>query len=192
MDPIDFILRQKLSVKIMVAVLVMGIAIGFYWPFLYRPLESEVSILEPELAKLEAGLATSRQVINEMPRYKAEFERIKGELDLAIRQLPEKSEIPSLLESISDIGRASGLEFVLFRPQKEVPKEFYAEIPVDMVVQGKYRDVLTFFDQISRMPRIVNISNVVIGSPKDQGSGRVITTSCNATTYKFIEKEEAK
>ncbi|MEA2102298.1 MAG: type 4a pilus biogenesis protein PilO, partial [Thermodesulfobacteriota bacterium] len=100
---------------------------------------------------------------------------------------PDKSEIPSLLENISALGRASGLDFNLFRPKADVAKAFYAEIPVDIVVQGNYKDIVLFFDKVSKMPRIVNISDIVMGSPKKGTDGIIITTSCNATTYKFIE-----
>ncbi|HDM32718.1 MAG TPA: pilus assembly protein PilO, partial [Deltaproteobacteria bacterium] len=98
-----------------------------------------------------------------------------------------------LLENVSALGKASGLEFILFRPKKEVPKNFYAEIPVDIKVQGRYSDILNFFYKVSKMPRIVNISNIVMSSPrKTSGGGIILTTTCNATTYKFIEGAKKK
>jgi type IV pilus assembly protein PilO len=192
MDPIELILHQKLSVKLVALFVMMGLIIGLYWMFFFKDIRIEIGAMEPELAQLKADLATKNEIVKEMPRYKAEFERTKGELDIALKQLPEKSEIPALLQSISDVGKAAGLEFVLFRPQSEVPKDFYAEIPIDIVVQGRFRDMLAFFDQVSKIPRIVTISNVVMGSPKSEGSRTSVTTTCNATTYKFIEEAKAK
>jgi type IV pilus assembly protein PilO len=105
-----------------------------------------------------------------------------------LKQLPDKSEIPTLLENVSSLGTAAGLQFKLFKPMPEVSKNFYAEIPVDIQVDGKYRDVVSFFDNVSKMPRIVNIVNIIMDkSKKDPSGGTMVSTSCNAVTYKFIE-----
>ncbi|MCK7509135.1 MAG: type 4a pilus biogenesis protein PilO [Desulfobacterales bacterium] len=106
-----------------------------------------------------------------------------------MKQLPDKSEIPTLLENVSSLGTAAGLQFKLFKPMPEVPKNFYAEIPVDIQVEGKYRDIVTFFDNVSKMPRIVNIVNIIYQAPQkgSRSGGTMVSTSCKAVTYKFIE-----
>ncbi len=103
---------------------------------------------------------------------------------LVTRQLPEKEEIPSLLASISQSGKDSGLNFMLFQPKPEINKEFYAEIPVAMKVTGSYHSVATFFEKVSKLSRIVNITNIRI-TPDEKS--KTLTTSCTAVTYKFIE-----
>ena len=107
----------------------------------------------------------------------------------AMKALPEKEEIPSLLTSISRSGQDVGLEFLEFTPKAEVRKEFYAEIPVSIKVQGGYHDLAIFFDKVARLSRIVNIKNISMGRGK---GGQELNTSCTAVTYKFIEPAPKK
>lgn len=193
MNAVDSFLRQKTIVKSLVLAIILLGVIGVYWQFLYKPVVNEIHAMEPQLNRLKAELAAKRDIVQEKDRYESELEETRQKLIVALKQLPDKSEIPSLLETISALGKASGLEFLLFRPKSEVPKNFYAEIPVDIRIQGKYKDMVLFFDRVAKMPRIVNISNIVTGTPSRDAAGSIIlNTTCNATTYKFIEGEEAK
>jgi len=188
MNVIEILMRQKAIIKIAVLALILGIIVVVYWQFLYRPVMAEVKTLEPELTTLKQELSAKQAIVAERPKYEAELEQTRHELVLALKQLPDKSEIPSLLETISSLGKSSGLNFILFKPRPEVAKNFYAEIPVDIKVQGSYRDVVTFFDRVSKMPRIVNMSEIAMSGPKRESDGRTsVTTTCMATTYKFIE-----
>ena len=188
MNVIDILMRQKAIIKMVVLVLILGIIVAVYWQFLYRPVMSEVKTLEPELTTLKQELSAKQAIVAERPKYEAELEQTRHELVLALKQLPDKSEIPSLLENVSSLGKSSGLAFILFKPRPEVTKNFYAEIPVDIKVNGSYRDVITFFDRVSKMPRIVNMSEISMTGPKRESDGRTsVTTTCIATTYKFIE-----
>jgi len=188
MNVIEILMRQKAIVKLAVLALILVIIIAVYWQFFYRPVMAEVKTLEPELTTLKQELSAKQAIVAERPKYEAELEQTRHELVLALKQLPDKSEIPSLLETISSLGKSSGLDFILFKPRPEVTKNFYAEIPVDIKVQGNYRDVVTFFDRVSKMPRIVNMSEISMTAPKREPDGRTsVTTTCMATTYKFIE-----
>jgi type IV pilus assembly protein PilO len=185
---IDTLLRQKPFIKVLALIVILGAIIGLYWQFLYRPVQAEIAVIEPELNKLKAELAAKKEIVKEKERYIAELEQTRAKLYIALKQLPDKSEIPTLLENVSSLGTAAGLQFKLFKPMPEVSKNFYAEIPVDIQVDGKYRDVVSFFDNVSKMPRIVNIVNIIMDkSKKDPSGGTMVSTSCNAVTYKFIE-----
>jgi type IV pilus assembly protein PilO len=125
--------------------------------------------------------------------FKKKFKETEIKFKEALQLLPDKEEIPTLLTSISNMGAKSGLEFLLFQPQKEVPRNFYAEIPLKLEVTGPYHNVAIFFDQVSRLSRIVNISDVnmtQIKSAKYESDVVVLKTGCTATTYKFIEPKE--
>lgn len=190
---IDTLLRQKPLIKVLVLVLIVAAIIGLYWQFFYRPVQADIKAIEPELNQLKAELAAKREIVKEKDRYAAELEQTRAKLYMALKQLPDKSEIPSLLENVSSLGTAAGLQFKLFKPMPEIAKNFYAEIPVDIQVDGKYRDVVTFFDSVSKMPRIVNIVDIKMGTPKrDAGGSIVVSTGCKAVTYKFIEGAKAE
>ena len=187
MNFIDEFLKQKTIIKALALALVLVLIGGVYWKVFYSPLKEEIDSLEPQLNQLIVELNQKKAIVAQRARYEAELERTRQQLVLALKQLPDKSEIPSLLENVSALGKASGLDFQLFQPKPEVAKNFYAEIPVDIKVTGQYKDIVVFFDRVSKMPRIVNISNIVIGDPKTTGGATTLSTTCNATTYKFIE-----
>jgi len=193
MNIVDLLLRQKPAIKILALVLILGAILGVYWQFFYRPVVAEIRVIEPELNKLKAELSAKRDIVKEKPRYEAELEETRAKLHLALKQLPNKSEIPTLLENISALGNASGLQFKLFKPRGEVPKNFYAEIPVDIQIEGRYRDIITFFESVSKIPRIVNITNINMQNKqqKDTVQPALLATSCNAVTYKFLENAES-
>jgi type IV pilus assembly protein PilO len=193
MNIVDLLLRQKPAIKILALVLILGAILGVYWQFFYRPVVAEIDAIEPELNKLKAELSAKRDIVKEKPRYEAELEETRAKLHLALKQLPNKSEIPTLLENISALGNASGLQFKLFKPKAEVPKNFYAEIPVDIQIEGRYRDIVTFFESVSKMPRIVNITNINMQNKQQKDSVQpvLLATSCNAVTYKFLENAES-
>ena len=113
----------------------------------------------------------------------------EAQFKTAMRRLPDKQEIPSLLAGISKSGKEVGLEFLLFEPKPEKRKEFYAEIPVAMSIRGDYHNTAIFFDQVARLSRIVNIQNIQMGRGKSKDkTSRILTTKCTAVTYKFIDE----
>ncbi len=193
MNIIDILLRQKPIIKVLILVVIIGAILGIYWQVFYKPVLAEIRAIEPELNQLKSELAAKKVIVKEKARYLAELEQTRAKLYIALKQLPDKSEIPTLLENISSLGTAAGLQFKLFRPLPEVPKNFYADIPVDIQVEGKYRDIVTFFNNVSKMPRIVNILDISSGTPKkDPTGGTMVSTSCKAVTYKFIEGAKAE
>jgi type IV pilus assembly protein PilO len=90
---------------------------------------------------------------------------------------------------VSKSGQDAGLEFLLFQPKPEIAQDFYAEIPVAIQVVGNYHNVAVFFDQVSKMSRIVNIKDLTM---KPSSDGASLDTNCTAVTYKFIEQSKQK
>lgn len=154
----------------------------------FLPQRQKLSRLELELAATNAQLAEVKAKVAKLDGFKRDIAAAELEFKKALAMLPDKKEIPGLLSSISQAGSQSGLEFMLFKPRNEVPKQFYAEIPFELKVRGNYHDVARFFDQVSKLPRIVNISDLKMTKPEETGTGQyVVTAECLATTYKFLE-----
>ena len=154
----------------------------------YMPKYETIEKLGKDLAKLEKELKTAKKNAKDLKKFQKKMKDAEDQFKLVMKSLPEKEEIPSLLTSISDSGKESGLEFLLFKPKSEVKKEFYAEIPVAMKVSGDFHNTAIFFDRVARLSRVVNIRDI---SMKPKGSGSIIT-ACTAVTYKFIESPPAK
>jgi type IV pilus assembly protein PilO len=169
-------------VSILVGVLVLALLTAGY--FLYLPQYEEITSLEEKLKGLEKKLATAKVNAAELEKFQAKMQEAETKFKIALRALPEKEEIPSLLTSVSKSGQEVGLEFLLFEPKGEAKKEFYAEIPVAMNIRGDYHNLAIFFDKVARLSRIVNIVNITIDRGKE---GRDLNTTCTAVTYKFVE-----
>jgi type IV pilus assembly protein PilO len=156
---------------------------------LFKPKLAQISNLKTQLKTLEQKLSVAKKNAADLKKFQKKMAEAEVQFKTAMRQLPEKEEIPSLLTSISRSGQDVGLEFLLFEPKSEVRKEFYAEIPVAMKVKGGYHDLAVFFDKVARLSRIVNIRNIKMERAKDSME---LNTSCTAVTYKFVEPDPKK
>ena len=101
-----------------------------------------------------------------------------------------QKEIPDLLSAISSAGRESGLEIMLFKQKPERFQDFYAEVPVDVLVRGNYHQVATFFDRVGQLDRIVNVSDISMKDPKTEDGTMVVNTACSAVTFRFLDEQE--
>lgn len=182
------IVKLPKSQKILILTCILGVIVGLYAYLVYLPTSAEIGKKKADISKLEMQLRELRTIAANMKRFQAESAKLREELELAMAQLPTSKEIPSLLANVSNLGKEAGLEFLLFRPAPEVSREFYAEIPVEIKVKGTYNEVAIFFDKVGKLPRIVNISGVSMEGAKEVSDRWEITTSCTATTFKFIEK----
>jgi len=173
--------------KLFILVATLGaLGAGFFWWF-YFPQSEQIDQLQGDLKKARGELERLRRVEQDLRAFKKEFKDVELRFTQALQLLPDKEEIPTLLASISKLGADSGLEFLLFQPQPEIPRSFYAEIPLKVEVSGQYHNVAVFFDRVSKLSRIVNIGSVTMTPGRRQGEDVILTTGCTATTYKFIE-----
>jgi type IV pilus assembly protein PilO len=108
----------------------------------------------------------------------------------ALKQLPNDREIPGLLSEIDEQGRKAGLEVRKFQPLPEVMHEYYAEVPVSIVMDGSYHEVGSFFDAVRQMDRIVSVADINLSNPQDNGGETRLTVSGKAVTYRFLTDAE--
>ena len=193
MDPnVEKILKLPTKQKIMLLVLVSIIEVAALVWFLYLPKHKELDELNAQLDKLQVEITEKTKTANNLPKLKAEYEQLNQELEHALTELPNSKEIPSLLTSITTLGKNSGLDFLTFRPKGETPKDFYADVPVDIVVSGSFYSVGNFFAAVANLPRIVNITNVAFSDIKSVNNRMMTKVTCLATTFRFLDKKEIK
>jgi len=185
---------EKLSKvqRILISTVIFGLIAGGFIYLLYWPKYESINRLNTELDQLEKKLTTAKKNAADLEKFQAKMKEAESQFQMAMKKLPEKEEIPSLLASISSSGQQVGLEFLLFEPKPEKKKEFYAEIPVVMNIVGDYHNTAIFFDQVARLPRIVTIENIQMIPAKDAADSRDLNTRCMAVTYKFVEPSEQK
>jgi type IV pilus assembly protein PilO len=145
-----------------------------------------------ELDNLIRELNEAKTITKDLQRFKEQVEKLNAELTNALTQLPNEKEIPEMLKSISRIGKESNLEFTLFRPKTEESQQFYAKVPIELVVLGSYHNIGIFFDKMSKLPRIINVVDFSMDRAKEV-RGReaevLVKTFCLLNTYRFIEKK---
>ena len=182
--------------KLLISVAILGALWGCFIWFLYMPQTEQITKLRGDLDAAKTKLARLKNVEKNLRAFKKKYKDTEMKFKQALKLLPDKEEIPTLLSSLENLGAQSGLEVLLFQPQKEVNRNFYAEIPLKIEVTGPFHNVGTFFDKVSRLSRIVNIGDVKMTqakAAKTKSDTVILKTSCTATTYKFIEpKEEPK
>lgn len=144
------------------------------------------------LEKVEAKEIELRQTFEakakkaaNLAAYEQQLEEMKASFGAMLRQLPNKTEVAELLVDISQTGLASGLEFELFKPQAESPKEFYAELPISIRVKGDYHEFGNFISGVAALPRIVTVHDVNIVPNKDGE----LTMDLLAKTYRYMDDE---
>ena len=168
---------------------VFALIIAAFIFLLYKPKLEKIGKLKKDLGSLEKKLVAAKKNAADLKKFQKMMQEAELQFQTAMKALPEKEEIPSLLTSISRSGQDVGLEFLEFTPKTEVRKEFYAEIPVSIKVNGGYHDLAIFFDKVARLSRIVNIKNISMGRGKDS---QELNTTCTAVTYKFVEPAPKK
>lgn len=163
---------------------------GGFYVLVYAPKTKTIQQLQGEVETLERRLALASAKSRNIEAFQAELAQTKALLRESLRMLPNKREIPELLKTITRLGREARLEFPLFSPQEERPKDFYVEIPVSMVMRGEYRSIALFFYKVAHMNRIVAIRDVSL-RPESELSN-ILLGSCTAITYRFEEKAGEK
>jgi type IV pilus assembly protein PilO len=166
---------------------VMAIVVGVYLYTFWSPAHAQLEGLRAQQLELQRKLNEVRAVAANLGAFEEELGRLDKELTVALRQLPNSKELPVLLTDISSLGKNAGLEFKSFRPKGEIPREFYADVPIEVEFTGGFHEVAMFFDQIAKLPRIVNIGELNMKISRETTAGTLLQVQGVATTFRFLE-----
>jgi type IV pilus assembly protein PilO len=178
--------KQRWMICGLAVVLLAGI--GYY---LHSMNAESLENLGLAVEELRQSVQKHQAVATRLDDLKARLVALDEALKVAITLLPETREIPELLTQISQLGLSAGLEFRLFKPEPEKPADFYAEVPVSLEILGYFHDLARFFDHLSKLSRIVNVTDIKIGLAKGSKETYTLTTKCLLTTFRFLEPQEA-
>ena len=186
----DKISKLKMAHRVLIFAGTLVILTGLFIGLICRPKTTEIAAIKSNLDNLEKDIRIAERTTKKKKKLDMELATMQDQLKYALSYLPTTREIPALLKSITELGNDSDLEFLLFSPEKEIPQEFYVEIPVSVEVRGGYHNVAIFFDKIGKLDRIVNVVNVTMIPIKANSTN--LKTTCKAVTYRFKEEEKAK
>jgi len=182
-DIYEKIEKIKMPIRLVIlfgTVIVIAAAIFF---LIYKPYTEDIKKVRESVDKLSQELNRAKIRAKDEARLNEELAQVNTQFQEALKLLPNKKEIPSLLKKVTQLGDDSELDFRRFVPRREIPKEFYVEIPVAIEIRGNYHNVAVFFDKVGHMERIMNIHNVSM-KPISSNSTTLVTT-CDAVTYRF-------
>jgi len=179
-----------LPIKLIGILLVcIGLILVGYWFIISDQLDAYAELQKKEQGLRETYLNKKALAIN-LSAYKLQMEEMHQTFGTMLRQLPNTNEVPDLLIDITQAGLGRGLEFILFKPEKEKPIDFYAELPIHLTVSGSYHELGQFVSDVAALPRIVTLSEISIGGGSDKSNK--LTMSALAKTYRYVEVETPK
>jgi type IV pilus assembly protein PilO len=182
--------RWPFGVRLGSVILLFVLAASFgYYYFVWksqRPLLLEARQTETQL--WETLSQKARKAAN-LQAYKDQLAEMEKSFGAMLRQLPDKTEVPSLLVDISQSGLAAGLEENLFQPMGENRRDFYAELPISIRLTGQYHEMGRFASDVAALPRIVTLHDIEI-TPPGRGGGDDLVLNVTAKTYRYLDEDE--
>lgn len=169
------------------------VCVAYYFA-LFAPKRAEIQALKQESSKLAGQIVEKKAIADNLQSVKDAVTQMDKLLSQALEKLPSAEEIPKLLKTISDLGKETGLEPLLFRPGATTPvgpEYFYASIPLDMEQNGNFYSLARFFDKVGRLPRIVTVENITVTTVDNaKAFGPLLKASFKAVTFKYLKPEE--
>lgn len=174
-------------VAVIVIIFIVVLGLGVYW-FIVKDKAPQLSRVQQEEQQLRLTFENKQRKAANYDAYKAQLAQMEQSFGTMLRQLPGETEIPSLIVDISQTGLAAGLQEKLFVPQPEIPKDFYAEKPIRIRLEGGFHELGNFVSGIAALPRIVTLHNINI---KRVGAESIDNLSMEVTakTYRYIDEE---
>lgn len=181
-------LPAKIISIVMLSVLILFLG---YWTDTKKQL-AQLDAAQQEELQLRTTFEQKQTKAANLDAYKEQMATMKASFGALLRQLPEKTEVPGLIEDISHQGLATGLEFRTIRLQPEKEIDFYVELPIEISVVGNYHQFGEFVSNIAALPRIVTLHDFVIHPVSVDSGGDNLVMNITAKTYRYTagEKED--
>jgi len=183
--------KMPLAQKVGVVAGVVILLSAANWYFFIDPMQTQITSRQNSLRQLEDELIQKQSIANNLAQFKHEKEILERRLAQALTELPNESNIDDLIRSLSEIGTKSGLTITSIDPQPEQRQSFYASIPIVMAVTGNYHEIGVFLDALSKLARIVNVTNIKMGQARLINEKLVVNATYVATTFRFLPPETA-
>lgn len=171
-----------------VSAVLVAIAAG-YWFLAYQPDQEIRRGLVARAQELQRSLNNARSIANNVPGFEAEVAGLERDLALALKQLPNRKQFEDLLRDISTTGKKVGVTIKSIDRDQEIPRDFYAEVPFKIELEGTYHDLARFFETVANLPRIVNMGALEISVVNETRQSTRLKVVGMATTYRFISDE---
>ena len=171
-----------------VSAVLVAIAAG-YWFMSYQPAQQSRRAMIARSQELQRSLNNARSIANNVASFEIEVAGLERDLDLALKQLPNRKQFEDLLQDISTAGKKVGVMIKSIDRDKEVRRDFYAEVPFKIELEGNYHDLARFFEMVASLPRIVNMGGLDIKVATESRQSTRLKVIGMATTFRFLSDE---
>jgi type IV pilus assembly protein PilO len=179
--------KMSLGAQVVVFAIIGVLLYGVFWYFFYSPMQVERDSKTTQKRNLQAEVDNAKTTAARLPEFRREVERKEATLQALSRILPSQKEVDDLLRKVQQLAAESSLDVLRFKPEATKPQNFYAEWPISLELDGSYHNLAYFFDRLSRLSRIVNVSNLEVEAKREPSIASTILAKCTATTFVFIE-----
>ncbi len=186
LDPKDPSLWPAIPKLLLCLVIVVGVVAGAWFGYL-NTFEEELQAEQGKEVQLRKEYSTKVVKAVGLEALKAQREQVEQYVSQLEKQLPSKAEMAALLSDVNHAGMGRSLQFDLFKPGNESVREYYAELPIEVRVSGRFHDMGSFVSDVAHLSRIVTLNNISIAaSGKDQG----LVLNTQARTYRYLDSNE--
>ena len=168
-------------------VLVSAGAVFGFWKFYVSEISTDIDLRQSRLTAMRADIAKGQATAKQLPQFQSQVTELENRLENLRQVLPEEKDVADILRRIQSLATKSNLAIQRFQPGKVVQQKLYAEIPYRLQAEGTYHNLGAFFDQISKFPRIINVSEISIKAKSPAEQNRTIVAECVATTFVLQE-----
>jgi type IV pilus assembly protein PilO len=168
-------------------VLVSAGAVFGFWKFYVSEVQADVAMRQSRLTAMKADIAKGVATARQLPRFQAQVDELEARLENLRQVLPEEKDVADILRRIQGLATKSNLTIQRFQPGKVVQQKMYAEIPYKLQAEGTYHNLGAFLDQISKFPRIINVSEISLKAKESADSNQTLLAECVATTFVLQE-----
>lgn len=168
-------------------VLVSAGAVFGFWKFYVAEVQADIAMREGRLTAMRADVAKGVATAKQLPQFQAQVNELEARLENLRQVLPEEKDVADILRRIQGLATKSNLTIRRFQPGKVVQQKMYAEIPYKVQAEGTYHNVGAFLDQISKFPRIINVSEISLKSKEPPEPNQTLFAEYVATTFVLQE-----
>ncbi|WP_165857654.1 type 4a pilus biogenesis protein PilO [Marinobacter sp. JSM 1782161] len=172
-----------MPVKIIVALLLFGLILGGGYWFFIKDQYAQLDRVEKQEVELKGDYEQKAYKVANLPVFKKQMAEMEETFGALVKQLPSDTEVPGLLEDITNTARGSGLELQEIKLQPEQQRDFYIELPINIQVRGTYHELASFVSSIAGLPRIVTLHDFTI--KPTGGEGDLLDMQVQARTYRY-------
>jgi type IV pilus assembly protein PilO len=171
-------------------VVCLGAVFGF-WKFYVAEVQADIELRQTRLTALRADIERGVRTARQLPQFEQQVTALEQRLESLRQVLPEEKDVADTLRRIQSLATKSNLQLQKFQPGKVVQQKLYAEIPYKLQAEGTYHNLGYFFDQISKFPRIINISEISVKAKTPPEPNATIIADLVATTFVLQEGKGA-